>query len=400
MNMPLVLASIVAVTLLLYHGTGHPSRTIRAALLASSGVALLTALCWALLPNGHAALLVLILLLNAAIGLHLARRQLVRRSRFGLLLAAVVAFAFYGAVFGVFSHGQAAKGGASLAIPISLGFFSLRQIHLVYECYRRGVKTMGWLDWCAYLFFIPTLIAGPLERLGSFQRQLAAGPGRPQFNAAATLLVSGAFKKIVIADFVLAALLPPAATVQAGFEGLAWAVLVFACAMRLLHLYFDFAGYTDMARGVGRLFGFDLTINFDRPLLRPTLAQFWRGWHISLSAFMRDYVYLPLLAQTRKPALAITASMLAIGLWHGVQPGWMLWALHHALGLVVLARLQRGWLAWPAFQRWRASPPWFALSLLTTWLYLAAGSAFIWQPADPALGLAIYARFWTLGAWP
>jgi alginate O-acetyltransferase complex protein AlgI len=369
---------------------------LRRGLLVLSGLSGLAWLAWATMPTAMAATLVAGLAICSLLSWPLARRAATQRSRWVLAAAGVLAFAPTLAV----QAAQAAQQGPwPLVAPISLGFFALRQLHLVLEARRTRKPPVSLVDWLAYSYFLPALLAGPLERLPRFVKQLDARCSGSDLGVALQRLLLGAFKKLVVADQLLARMLPANASSPDALDHLGWTGLLAACALRVLYVYVEFSGYTDMARGAARLFGIELMSNFDRPLLRSNLADFWRSWHISLSSFMRDTVFYPALVATRQAALAITLTMLAIAAWHGIEAGWWLWGLHHALGLIVLAAVQRRWLARPPLAALRASLAWRGLGLLATWFYVAAGNAFLWQPAQALHGLDLYLRLWTLGLW-
>jgi alginate O-acetyltransferase complex protein AlgI len=286
----------------------------------------------------------------------------------------------------------------SWLVPISLGFFSLRQSHFVFECYRGGIKQAQLLHYVAYISFFPALVAGPLERFPKFISQVShAQLGWDHFGIAAERLISGALKKFVIADGLIAAALPPEMVTQNGFDEVSWSTLVFACTAKLLYVYFDFSGYTDMARGTARLFGIELIANFNFPLLRSNLAEFWRAWHISLSTFLRDYIYFPLIAKYRNTVVPLLATMIASAAWHGINPGWLLWGAHHGIGLVLLARFQRNAVKHPRLAAFRTTGVWRAIATVTTWFYVVMGFALTWRADNFCLSLKIYLKFLSLG---
>jgi len=128
---------------------------------------------------------------------------------------------------------------------------------------------------------------------------------------------------------------------SASSSGQAWLALYAIT----LYAYFDFAGYSDMSIGVARLMGLRLAENFDNPYLRPSIAEFWRGWHLSLSFWIRDYLFLPMCGRTAsalRPHAAALGSMTLCGLWHAPNPGWVLWGLLHGAGLSV----HQAWTVW------------------------------------------------------
>lgn len=364
----------------------------RVRLHAFCGLISVTLMLLSVMPWSAAGPVGAVMLASALGTFRLARSQAVRPTRGGLGFALALALA------APLSQAALQQVDSHWAVPVGLGFFALRQLHLVLLAQRTRQATADVVEWLAYLFFLPTLIAGPLERLPSWRTLCAKGADRNDLGPALELMLLGAAKKFVVADQLLHSLLPPQTLVDGGLAGLPWTATLAACAIRVVYVYVEFSGYTDMARGAARLYGLDLMQNFDRPLLRSNLAAFWRCWHISLSGFMRDHVFYPLLVATRRPALALTATMLGISAWHGVEAGWWLWGLHHAAGLAVLAAAQRRWLGRPSFAKWRRTGAWRLLGLLCTWFYVASGSAFLWQAGDPLTGLSIYLKLWTLGA--
>ncbi len=286
----------------------------------------------------------------------------------------------------------------SWLIPVSLGFFALRQSHFVFESYRGGIKQADFVSYVAFILFFPSLVAGPLERYPKFINQVAhARLNWDHFGIAAERLIGGALKKFVIADGLIAAMLPPTSLTQTSFADVTWLTLVFACTVKFLYVYFDFAGYTDMARGTARLFGIELIANFNFPLLRSNLAEFWRNWHISLSSFLRDYIYFPLVAKYRNTVVPLLVTMIASAAWHGINPGWLLWGMHHGIGLVCLARFQRNAPKYPWLTQLRTTHLWRAVATVTTWFYVVLGFALTWHADNVSLGLRIYLKFLTFG---
>ena len=334
-----------------------------------------------------------LIFLSFAIGKRLMHRQ----SQPLLVLGVSLPFSIF-LLTGFSPAASALMNSSTWLVPVSLGFFALRQAHFVVECYRGTIKHANPITFLAYVLFFPTLVAGPLERFPSFANQVTnARLSWDHFAVAGERLISGALKKFVIADGLLNAALPPDDLTQSGFADVTWWTILFACAMKFLFVYFDFSGYTDMARGTARLFGIELIPNFNFPLFRSNLAQFWRAWHMSLSSFLRDYVYFPAIAKYRNTVVPLLATMIASGAWHGINPGWLLWGVHHGIGLVCLARFQRMAPTIPWLSELRKGGLWRIVATLATWFYIVVGFALTWHPADLGLSLTIYARLWTLG---
>jgi D-alanyl-lipoteichoic acid acyltransferase DltB (MBOAT superfamily) len=240
------------------------------------------------------------------------------------------------------------------SIPFGISFYTFTGIAYMVEVYRGGLlPEANLVRFTLYKAFFPQLVAGPVLRPGDFLVDLRAGrlPSLPQAPLEATLLLArGFFKKMVLADRIALAIDPFFGHVgdvsTAGVWGLPY-VWLYAW-----QIYFDFSGYTDIARGLGLYFGFRWPENFDRPYLAASVQDFWRRWHMTLSLFLRDYLYVPLGGSRRGPArtyVNLMATMLLGGLWHGASWTFMLWGGLHGTFLVV-SRLWSGtppaeWLA-------------------------------------------------------
>lgn len=260
---------------------------------------------------------------------------------------------------GAAADGGAAGGvanvvGARMAMFIGASYFTLRALHVVLDARRTRKLHLGLFDFLVYNSFFPTTVAGPIERADHFAQSYArlGRPTKDDLQAGVVRLFQGLLKKVVLGGIALAWAAPITSFASAGADGAAsmggplssgqaWLAL-YAIA---LYAYFDFAGYSDMAIGVARLMGLRLAENFDNPYLRPSIAEFWRGWHLSLSFWIRDYLFLPLCgrsASTVRPHLAALGSMTLCGLWHAPNPGWVLWGFLHGAGLSV----HQGWTGW------------------------------------------------------
>jgi alginate O-acetyltransferase complex protein AlgI len=229
--------------------------------------------------------------------------------------------------------------GVRLAFFIGASYFTLRALHCVLDARRKGELHLGLFDFLVYNSFFPTMVAGPIERADHF-KQTYDKLGRPDaedIREGFTRLFTGLLKKVVLGGIALSWAEPITnfAQSQGGLSaGSAW-IALYAIA---LYAWFDFAGYSDMAIGVGRLMGIRLAENFENPYMRTSIAEFWRGWHISLSFWIRDYLFIPMAGRSAsawRPHLAALGSMTLCGLWHGPNLGWGLWGLMHGLGLSV-----------------------------------------------------------------
>lgn len=233
-------------------------------------------------------------------------------------------------------------------LPVGISFYTFQALSYTTDIYRREIEpTHQLVTFLAFKAFFPQLVAGPIERAPHFLPQIEARRSFSYPNAVigCQLILIGAFKKMVLADRLapLADAVFDHPTLFGGvLNGLG--ALFFA-----MQIYCDFSGYSDMARGIGKLFNLDLMINFNRPYLARDLRDFWARWHISLSTWFRDYVYIPLggsRAGALRSARNLMITFLLSGLWHGANWTFVIWgALHGAFLLVerfggsVLARL-------------------------------------------------------------
>ena len=221
------------------------------------------------------------------------------------------------------------------ALPLGISFFTFHGISYLVDVYREPSRVCRRADTLfLYLAFFPRLIAGPIVRWQDAAAQLAEHPISPEMTAAGLRrLVRGLLKKLLLAESAAAvanavyALAPE----QLGM-GLAWLGAVSYC----LQIFFDFSGYSDMAIGLGRIFGFRYLENFDYPYISASITEFWRRWHMSLGSWFRDYVYIPLggnRVSKTKWLRNILVVWLLTGLWHGAAWNFVLWGLFFAVFL-------------------------------------------------------------------
>ena len=222
-----------------------------------------------------------------------------------------------------------------IVLPLGVSFFTFQAISYVVDVYRGHAGQASLLDLAVYLSFFPQLVAGPIVRATEFLPQLnsKARPGRADIALAAQLIGRGLFKKVVIADFLARAVVNDAFEAPGGLGALDVLAGVYGYAVQI---YADFSGYTDMAIGLALLMGFRLPQNFDAPYAAHSLQDFWRRWHMTLSRWLRDYVYIPL-GGSRQGRLATHRNLLITmalgGLWHGAAGAFILWGLYHGVGL-------------------------------------------------------------------
>jgi D-alanyl-lipoteichoic acid acyltransferase DltB (MBOAT superfamily) len=258
-------------------------------------------------------------------------------------------------------------------------YILFRLIHVAIEAGKPGFPAPAFPDFALYVLFPPTLLAGPIARLPEFSRNFAyARPRLPDAAEGGRRILVGVFKKFVVADFI--ALLPIDVAHGALSTPRLWASLY----LFGFQLFFDFAGYCDIAIGAAALAGFSVPENFHSPYIQPNITRFWQSWHATLSGWMRDYVFFPLgrLLRRRAPRLPSaaaalvcqTATMVVIGLWHGLFAGYAVWGLWHGVGLF----LHREWARRPG----RGTPAWArvrrAASTALTFQFVMTGWVFFY----------------------
>ncbi len=291
-----------------------------------------------------------------------------------------------------------------IALPLGISFFTFHALSYLIDVYRRRFRANANLGQIAlYIAFFPQLIAGPIVRYRTIARRLALRRhswGRA--SAGLRLVVIGLAMKVLVAD-------PLAPVADAVFDhpaapGLlaAWA----GTAAYTLQIYFDFAGYSLMAIGMGVVFGFSLPRNFNRPYRSRSITEFWRRWHMTLSAWFRDYLYVPL-GGNRLGALKTCRNLLAVfllcGLWHGASWTFVLWGLWHGLFLALeRAGLKRALQRLPAAVGWTYA----LLAVMAGWVLFRAptlhAAVQVWRGLVGLNGAAgalspDLARVWTPG---
>jgi D-alanyl-lipoteichoic acid acyltransferase DltB (MBOAT superfamily) len=225
----------------------------------------------------------------------------------------------------------------SVALPVGLSFFTFQAISYVVDVRRGLCARAPTTDVAIYLSFFPHLVAGPIVRAREFLPQLRAprDPRDVAVGAGVVLIIFGLVKKVVIADFLARSVVDPVFAVPEAYGAPdAWAALLGYA----VQIYCDFSGYTDIAIGLALLMGFVFPQNFDRPYRSRTVREFWRRWHMTLSRYLRDFVYIPLGGNRGGPwrtARNLLLTMLLGGLWHGAAWGFVLWGGLHGAALTV-----------------------------------------------------------------
>jgi len=273
-----------------------------------------------------------------------------------------------------------------ITLPLGISFFTFTQIAYLIDVYRGYATERSFSKYVLFVTYFPHLIAGPILHHSEMMPQFGAEANR-RFSAerlaiGISIFAIGIFKKAVIADgFALIAtpVFTAAATGDVSFHD-AWnGALAYA-----LQIYFDFSGYSDMAIGLSTIFRISLPFNFDSPYKSTSIVEFWRRWHISLSRFLRDYLYIPLGGSRRGEVIRnvnLAATMLLGGLWHGAGWTFVIWGGLHGIYLVINHSWSKGIAKVPALARFSGTRTYVVLALLLTqfsvvvaWVFFRAAS--------------------------
>ena len=253
-----------------------------------------------------------------------------RRRRLAATLSGVLGLLVWFKYFGFFALSldnviNAAHFGSpiplmQIALPIGISFFTFMAVSYVVDVYRGDLEPAGWLDAAVHLSFFPHLVAGPIVRGSELLPQIRRrrNPRDLDYSRAAYLIFGGLFKKVVISSFLASAIVDPVFGTPGAHTS---AEILFAIYGYAAEIYADFSGYTDIAIGVALLLGFRFPENFDSPYAARSLQDFWRRWHMTLSRWLRDYLYIPLGGNRRGRLLTyrnLLLTMLLGGLWHVV----------------------------------------------------------------------------------
>ena len=226
----------------------------------------------------------------------------------------------------------------NIFLPVGISFFVFQSLSYTIDIYRRQLRPLDrWTDYLFYLSFFPQLVAGPIVRAKDFIPQIRRPlhVSREMFGTGVFLILTGLFKKAIVSDYISLNFVDriiDEPLLYSGFECLAG---IYGYA---LQIYCDFSGYSDMAIGIALLLGFRFPKNFDSPYKAATITEFWRRWHISLSTWLRDYLYIPLGGNRKgrvRTYINLLITMLLGGLWHGAAVRFVLWGALHGAALAL-----------------------------------------------------------------
>lgn len=259
-----------------------------------------------------------------------------------------------------------------IALPIGISFFTFQGMSYVFDVYQQKVEPQkNLLKLGVYISMFPQLIAGPIVRYTDIERELTKRTVTPSdFCVGISRFVVGLAKKVIISNTLAYPVdqifsLPPTVISR----GTAWLGAVFY----MFQIYFDFSGYSDMAIGLGKMLGFNFMENFNLPYISKSVTEFWRRWHISLSAWFRDYVYIPLGGnRTGNVYLHLLTVFILTGLWHGASWNFVIWGLWHGMFLIIEKIFMRRGTPWGGVGAWIYT----MLVVLIGWVLFRADTLF------------------------
>ena len=268
--------------------------------------------------------------------------------------------------------GQSAElGEVPTELPVGISFYTFQSLSYTIDVYRRRIpRSRSLLEFATYVCFFPQLVAGPIVRAKDLLPQFAARPrlDRAALGAGIFLILAGLTKKMVLADTLYIEVVQPYFNDVSGHHALETIMVMWAANFQV---YCDFSGYSDVAIGAALLFGFHLPKNFDRPFQSRTPMEHWRRWHISLSTWLKDYLYIPLGGSRHGPTrtqVNLVLTFLIGGVWHGAGWTFVFWGLYNGILLVV----------WRSFWQKRAtSKLGIALEIFITFNAICFGLIFL-----------------------
>jgi alginate O-acetyltransferase complex protein AlgI len=267
-------------------------------------------------------------------------------------------------------------GPFDIFLPVGISFFTFQSLSYTIDVYRGELKALKniW-DYAFFVTFFPQMVAGPIVRAADFLPQIPINPPvvtKEQMGRGVFLFCCGLFKKAVISDYVSANFVDRVFDSPLQYTGLENLFGVYGYA---LQIYCDFSGYSDMAIGIGLLLGFTFPINFNSPYQSKSITEFWRRWHISLSTWLRDYLYVPLGGNRKgrvRTYINLMLTMLLGGLWHGAATRFILWGALHGAALAVERFWKETFSAAPGMVRQALGGLWAFHFVCFCWIFFRA----------------------------
>jgi alginate O-acetyltransferase complex protein AlgI len=276
---------------------------------------------------------------------------------------------------GKIAHAPALENWSSPALnillPLGISFFTFEFIHYIVDIHRGSAPIKSFKDFALFASFFPSQIAGPIKRFQDFRAQMETAPvfKTSQFREGIFLILQGLFKKVVLGDNLGLIVNHAFSHVATLTVSDAWiGVVAF-----MFQVFFDFSGYTDIGRGSALLLGYKVPENFNLPYLAASPGEFWQRWHLSLSTWLRDYLYIPLggsRGSEWKVRRNLFITMALGGLWHGASWRYMVWGIFHGIGLIVDRVWKKYAAGVPLLARWRTTKVWHWAGVTYTILFL------------------------------
>jgi D-alanyl-lipoteichoic acid acyltransferase DltB (MBOAT superfamily) len=271
---------------------------------------------------------------------------------------------------------------AEMALPIAISFLTFHALSYIIDVYRRELPpTRSLVDVLLYFSFFPHLIAGPIVRAKKFLAQTIqpSTPADIRLAESVFLILGGLFKKVIIANYLATDFVDNIFRVPADYSSLDLLLGTYAYG---LQIYCDFSAYTDIAIGVANLLGYEFPQNFNQPYRAASVRDFWRRWHMSLSSWLRDYLYIPLGGSKRRIYRNLMITMALGGLWHGASFNFVIWGVLHGFALVI----EHG-LGWTLAADAKRAPVWAAARWLVTFNFVCLAWVFFRSPSlDASIG--------------
>ncbi len=353
----------------------------------------------------HLLLLLCSILLNFLMGRWMSAAEGSSHRKFGLAvgvtfnLMLLAYFKYANFLVGSFSPELMQRLRLDIVLPIGISFFTFQQIAFLVDSFRNQGGCKHLIDYALFVSFFPQLIAGPIvhhhELLPQFSKKNSLAIRKRNLLIGATIFSIGLFKKTVLADQFSLFASPVFQAADAG-ASLTFAQCWIAAFSYTFQLYFDFSGYSDMAIGLARLFGIQLPVNFNSPYKATSIVDFWRRWHLTLSRFLKDYLYVPLGGSRKgrpRRYLNLMVTMLLGGLWHGASWTFVIWGFMHGLFLCInhawsslLGRVGKS--AWQQSMTYRRSMTLLTfIAVVCSWLFFRAETfAGAWEMLGTMMG--------------
>jgi len=330
-----------------------------------------------------------------AVGKLLTSEVRVQEKKFRMLLASVtvilvvlvLAFFKYRFIQDLIIKGESVFG---FKVPdflfiIGISYTSFRMIHFTIESYKRELEYIGFVMFLNYIFFFPSFIAGPIHRYNHFCEQWQT-QGRTHvatdLKQGTYRIVHGLFKKLVLSGLIY----PYTLSQVIGSGQFTYLELLLGVYAYTVYFYLDFSGYSDIAIGSARIMGIELPENFNNPFFKNNIQQLWANWHISLTSWLTDYIYWPMVRRLRKKVffqnhpvllsnICIVVTFVVCGMWHGQTPNFILWGLYHGLGIAIMNiyRAYKRKVRSPILRRYFRSPSSRFLGVIGTFNFFAFG---------------------------